>query len=83
MIGKRGGRQFVESASPVCPRNACPRNARLSTKRQSRLSTKRHEWGYTHGDMEVYNSQGYHLGSADPETGQMTKPPVPGRTIDL
>jgi hypothetical protein len=42
-----------------------------------------YEWDYTHGDVEVYNSQGKHLGSADPETGQMIKPPVPGRTIDL
>lgn len=42
-----------------------------------------YEWDYTHGDVEVYNYRGQHLGSADPETGQMTKPPVPGRTIDL
>jgi RHS repeat-associated protein len=42
-----------------------------------------YEWDYTHGDIEVYNSQGRHLGSANPETGVMTKPAVPGRTIDL
>jgi hypothetical protein len=39
------------------------------------------EWDYTHGDVEVYDSMGRHLGSADPETGLMTKPPVPGRKI--
>lgn len=28
-------------------------------------------------------SPGNHLGSMDPNTGEMTKPPVPGRKIDL
>jgi hypothetical protein len=27
MINKRGVVDFVESASPVCPRNSCPRNS--------------------------------------------------------
>ncbi len=38
---------------------------------------------HTHGDLEVYNRRGVHLGSADMTTGNMIKPPVPGRTIDL
>lgn len=42
---------------------------------------KRYEWDYTHNDVEVYNKRGQHLGSADPETGAMIKPPVPGRKI--
>ncbi len=42
-----------------------------------------YEWDYTHGDVEVYNYRGQHLGSADPDTGQMIKPAVPGRTITL
>lgn len=41
-----------------------------------------YEWDHTHGDVEVYNDRGEHLGSADPQTGEMTKPPVPGRKID-
>ena len=41
------------------------------------------QWDYTHGDVEVYNGQGQHLGSADPETGTMTKPAVPGRRLSL
>ncbi len=36
-----------------------------------------------HGDLEVYGPNGEHLGSADPETGDMTKPPVPGRKTDV
>jgi hypothetical protein len=39
------------------------------------------EWDYTHGDIEVYNGRGVHLGSMDPVTGEMSKGPVPGRTI--
>jgi hypothetical protein len=37
----------------------------------------------THGDIEVYDARGRHLGSANPETGAVTKPPVPGRRIDV
>ena len=36
------------------------------------------QFDYTHGDVEVYNGRGQHLGSAGPETGVMTKPAVPG-----
>lgn len=39
------------------------------------------EWDKRHGDVEVYNKQGKHLGSARPGTGEMYKPPT-GRTID-
>ena len=40
------------------------------------------EWDSQHGDVEVYNKRGKHKGSANPDTGKMTKDPVPGRTID-
>jgi RHS repeat-associated protein len=42
-----------------------------------------YEKDYTHGDVEVYDSTGKHLGSMDPDTGEMTKPPVPGRKIKV
>jgi len=41
------------------------------------------EWDHTHGDVEVYDRRGRHLGSADPNTGAMTKPAVPGRSITI
>jgi hypothetical protein len=41
------------------------------------------EWDHTHGDIEVYDARGKHLGSMDPTTGNMTKPAVPGRRIDV
>jgi Cytotoxic len=40
-------------------------------------------WNHTHGDIEVYDGRGRHLGSMDPASGQMIKPAVPDRSIDL
>lgn len=40
-------------------------------------------WDHTHNDIEVFNAQGRHLGSRHPVTGEMYKPPVPGRTLKL
>ena len=42
-----------------------------------------YSWDYTHGDIEVFDKIGSHLGSMNPVTGEMHKPPVAGRTIDL
>jgi hypothetical protein len=39
-------------------------------------------WDYRHSDIEVFDRNGRHLGSMDPVTGEMYKPPVPGRTLD-
>ncbi len=39
------------------------------------------EWDSQHGKVEVYDKTGKrHLGEYDPNTGQQTKPPNPGRT---
>jgi hypothetical protein len=45
-------------------------------------SRQYYQWDYTHNDIEVYDSKGVHLGSLDPVTGELYKPPVRGRTID-
>jgi RHS repeat-associated protein len=42
-----------------------------------------YEWDHTHGDVEVYDSKGGHLGSVDGNSGDNTKPPVDGRKINL
>lgn len=42
-----------------------------------------YEWDHTHNDIEVYDKKGRHLGSMDPITGEMYKPKVEGRTIDI
>jgi len=40
-------------------------------------------WDALHGEVEVFNGRGKHLGSLDPITGEMIQPAVPGRTIDV
>ena len=42
-----------------------------------------YEGDNTHNDIEVYDRRGNHLGSMNPVTGEMYKPAVPGRTIDI
>ena len=42
-----------------------------------------YEWDHTHGDIEVYDRSGNHLGSIDPSSGVQTKPAVPGRRINV
>lgn len=58
---------------------------RGQTKTNGLSGSKRqyYEWDHTHNDIEVYDSSGRHLGSMDPTSGQMIKPPVEGRTIDV
>jgi hypothetical protein len=41
------------------------------------------EWDFTHNDIEVYDNKGKHLGSMDPSSGNMVKPPVNGRKINI
>jgi hypothetical protein len=39
-----------------------------------------YEWDSENGRVELYDKQGKHLGEFDPETGEQTKGPKPGRT---
>ena len=41
------------------------------------------EWDHRHGDIEVYDGRGRHLGTAHSDTGLIIKPPVKGRRIPL
>ena len=43
---------------------------------------KFYQWDYTHNDIEVYDSNGKHLGSMDPITGEMYKDAVAGRKLE-
>jgi hypothetical protein len=42
-----------------------------------------YEWDHTHGEIEVYNRWGYHLGALDAVTGELIKGPRKGRRIDV
>ena len=60
-----------------------PYRGKTKTNGESGKGRRFYEWDYTHGDVEVYDGRGNHLGSADPATGLPTKPPNPGRSITL
>lgn len=40
------------------------------------------EWDHTHGEIEVYDRNGNHLGAMDPATGELIKPAVKGRDMN-
>uniref|UniRef100_Q07KR7 Colicin E3-like ribonuclease domain-containing protein n=1 Tax=Rhodopseudomonas palustris (strain BisA53) TaxID=316055 RepID=Q07KR7_RHOP5 len=40
-------------------------------------------WDGLHGEIEVFNARGRHLGALDPVTGEFIKDAVRGRTIDV
>jgi hypothetical protein len=71
------GKKIHKSQSPVW-QNLKPSKGKTKTD-----GSKYYEWDHTHGDVEVFDKRGNHMGSMDPITGNMTKPPVPGRKIRL
>jgi hypothetical protein len=40
-------------------------------------------WDSLHGEIEVFNKRGRHLGAADAVTGRFIKAPVKGRSINV
>ena len=40
-------------------------------------------WDSLHGEIEVFNKRGFHLGSLDAKSGQFIKSAVKGRKIDV
>ena len=40
-------------------------------------------WDSLHGEIEVFNARGRHLGVIEPVTGQLVKDAVRGRKIDV
>lgn len=60
-----------------------PARGKTRTNGERGRAKEYYEWDYTHGDIEVYDGKGRHKGSKDPTTGEMTKPPVKGRRINV
>jgi hypothetical protein len=58
-----------------------PLRGPIKTNGETGPKRRLYTWDHTHGDVEVYNGQGRHIGTADPETGQIIEGPVRGRTI--
>jgi hypothetical protein len=40
-------------------------------------------WDSTHGEIEVFNRRGRHLGAADAVSGELIKPARKGRRLEL
>ena len=40
-------------------------------------------WDGLHGEIEVFDANGYHLGAINPLTGELVKEPVKGRTLNV
>lgn len=57
---------------------------RNGDKRWRSLDCKRYyTWDSLHGEIEVFNKRGKHLGVIDPLSGLTLKPAVKGRKIDV
>jgi hypothetical protein len=50
---------------------------------RSKDGKRLYTWDALHGEVEVFNRRGRHLGAIDPRTGIGLKPAVPGRRIDV
>lgn len=59
----------------------CYKNGQRLWKRQD--GKRYFTWDGLHGEIEIFNRRGKHLGAMDPVTGRMTKDAVEGRTLDV
>jgi Cytotoxic len=50
---------------------------------RSKDGTRLYTWDSLHGEIEVFNRRGKHLGVVDPVRGLQTKDAVKGRTINV
>jgi hypothetical protein len=50
---------------------------------RSRDGKRLYTWDALHGEIEVFNARGQHLGAIHPLTGELIKEAVRGRTIDV
>ncbi|MCX5653734.1 MAG: colicin E3/pyocin S6 family cytotoxin [Planctomycetota bacterium] len=74
--------KIAKAESPVW-QEAKPFRGQTKTNGQSGKARQYYEWDHTHGDIEVFDSRGKHLGSKDARTGKMTKPPDSRKSIKL
>ncbi len=56
---------------------------KIKTNGETGKNRRYYQKDHTHGDVEVFDRNGQHLGSMDAETGEMTKPPEEGREVGV
>ncbi|SFI75108.1 colicin E3/pyocin S6 family cytotoxin [Nitrosomonas sp. Nm34] len=50
---------------------------------RSKDGQRLYTWDSLHGEIEVFNKRGKHLGAIDPICGSLIKDAIPGRKIDV
>ncbi len=73
---------YTKSNSPQW-KSFQPYRGDIKTDGKSGRDRRYYTWDHTHNDIEVWDTNGDHLGSMDPGTGEMTKPAEPGRKIKV
>ena len=71
---KRAPGKFLKTLKPLKPKGR--------RRRWSGGKKQIYEEDTQHGELEKYNRRGKHNGSVDPETGEIIKAPVKGRTVE-
>ncbi|GAA1942673.1 colicin E3/pyocin S6 family cytotoxin [Kitasatospora viridis] len=74
----KGGLPGFPNARRVPPKTPVQRGGGLRPRWEDKNNI--YEWDSQHGEIEMYDKQGKHLGAYDPNTGQPLKGPVKGRT---
>lgn len=77
-----GGEPVSKATSPIW-QSFRPFKGQTKTNGLSGSKKEFYEWDFTHCDIEVYDKNGKHKGTMDPQTGDMIKPAVKGRAIDI
>ncbi|MER5844923.1 DNRLRE domain-containing protein [Streptomyces prasinus] len=81
MVKRNGRQQKANPGNSSFWKGLKSHKGKTKTNGKTGKNKRYYEWDYTHGDVEVYDSKGNHLGSADPMGGKIYKPGVKGRKI--
>ena len=62
--------------------NLSPYKGKIKTNEKTGKNKRYFTWDYEHGgEIEVFDSRGYHIGTIEPKTGKQIKDAVQGRNI--
>lgn len=83
MTGRRGGRTPTMKRAQGKFLDSLERLKVKSQRKRWKANDQVYEEDPQHGELEKYNRRGKHLGSIDPESGEIIKGPVKGRSIEI
>lgn len=73
---------YVPIPTP-CFLDNCERFKVIDGRKTYRLNNKYYQWDELHGEIEVYDKRGRHLGALDAKSGTLIKDAERGRTINV